>query len=156
WDYMTGRKPGLISGVNGMITGLVCITPAAGYVNGYGAIAMGVIGSTLVYFALNYLSRVRPFRNVDDTLSVIYTHGMAGFAGGLLTGVFADPNEADKTGEGNTGRQSVTGGGHGIWPLHAWQFLAGLWVICFSAIMPYKLLKILVLFLRLGMRAGKR
>src|SRR5438477_5961354 len=91
WDYLTGRKPGLISGVNGMITGLVAITPAAGYVNGWGAIALGVIASTLVYFALNYLSRLRPFRNVDDTLGVLYTHGFAGFAGGLLTGVFADP-----------------------------------------------------------------
>ena len=91
WDYLTGRKPSLIGGVNGMITGLVVITPAAGYVNGWGAMAMGVIGSTIVYFALNYLSRVRPFRNVDDTLGVIYTHGIAGLAGGLLTGVFADP-----------------------------------------------------------------
>src|SRR3954462_8556510 len=34
WDYMTGRKPSLISSVNGMITGLVAITPAAGFVNG--------------------------------------------------------------------------------------------------------------------------
>src|SRR5262245_18174871 len=69
-DYATGRKPGLISGVNGMITGLVAITPAAGYVNGYGAIAVGGIASVIVYFALNYLSRLRPFRSVDDTLGV--------------------------------------------------------------------------------------
>ena len=67
-----------------MITGLVAITPAAGYVNGWGAIAIGVIASTIVYFALNYLSRLRPFRNVDDTLGVVYTHGFAGLAGGLL------------------------------------------------------------------------
>ncbi|HWF25509.1 MAG TPA: hypothetical protein VG275_08685, partial [Solirubrobacteraceae bacterium] len=92
WDYATGRKPSLIGGVNGMIVGLVGITPAAGYVNGFGAIAIGGIASTIVYFALNYLSRVRPFRNVDDTLGVIYTHGFAGFAGGLLTGVFANPH----------------------------------------------------------------
>ncbi len=94
WDYLTGRKPGLISGVNGMIVGLVAITPAAGYVNGWGAIAMGVIASTIVYFALNYLSRLRPFRNVDDTLGVFYTHGIAGLAGGLLVGIFADPQMA--------------------------------------------------------------
>src|SRR6202021_2428581 len=92
WDYLTGRKPGLISGVNGMIVGLVAITPAAGYVNGWGAIALGVIASTIVYFSMNYLSRLPPFRNVDDTLGVIYTHGIAGFAGGLLTGLFCDPN----------------------------------------------------------------
>ncbi len=94
WDYLTGRKPGLISGVNGMIVGLVAITPAAGYVNGWGALAMGAIASTIVYFALNYLSRVRPFRNVDDTLGVLYTHGIAGLMGGLLTGIFADPQMA--------------------------------------------------------------
>ena len=77
-----------------MIVGLVAITPAAGYVNGWGAIALGVIASIIVYFALNYLSRLRPFRNVDDTLGVVYTHGFAGLAGGLLTGVFADPQMA--------------------------------------------------------------
>src|SRR5881227_4374171 len=70
WDYITGRKPSLIGSVNAMIVGLVAITPAAGYVNGWGAMAIGFVGSTIVYFALNYLSRVRPFRNVDDTLGV--------------------------------------------------------------------------------------
>ena len=78
FDYLTGRKPSLIGSVNGMIVGLVAITPGAGFVNGWGAIIIGVIASTLVYFALNYLSRVRPFRNVDDTLGVVYTHGFAG------------------------------------------------------------------------------
>ena len=61
--------------------------------NGWGAIAIGLIGTTIVYFALNYLSRLNPFRNVDDTLGVVYTHGFAGLAGGLLPGIFADPND---------------------------------------------------------------
>ena len=85
-----------------MIVGLVAITPAAGYVNGWGAIAIGVIASTIVYFALNYLSRLRPFRNVDDTLGVVYTHGFAGLAGGLLVGVFADPQMIVYPGVGKT------------------------------------------------------
>ena len=51
----------------------------------------------LVYFALNYLSRVRPFRNVDDTLGVVYTHGFAGVAGGLLVGIFANSAMAATT-----------------------------------------------------------
>src|SRR5436853_3375193 len=67
WDYATGRRPTLIGSVNGMIVGLVCITPAAGYVNGWEAMVIGLTGATVVYFALNYLSRMRPFRNVDDT-----------------------------------------------------------------------------------------
>ncbi len=44
----------------------------------------------------------RPFRNVDDTLGVVYTHGVAGLAGGLLTGIFADPNMIVYPGVGKT------------------------------------------------------
>ena len=59
-DYFTGRKPSLLGSVNGMIVGLVAITPAAGFVNGYGAIAIGVIASSLVYLAYNYLALAAP------------------------------------------------------------------------------------------------
>ena len=38
WDYIFRDKPSLIGSVNGMITGLVAITPGAGFVNGWGAI----------------------------------------------------------------------------------------------------------------------
>jgi Amt family ammonium transporter len=153
WDYLTGRKPGLISGVNGMITGLVAITPAAGYVNGWGAIALGVIASTLVYFALNYLSRLRPFRNVDDTLGVIYTHGFAGLAGGLLTGVFADPNMAITYNKVAHHLEAVGAKGviYGNWVLLKWQFFAAAFVIVFSAIGTFVLLKFVGLFIPLRM-----
>jgi Amt family ammonium transporter len=154
WDYITGRKPSLLGGVNGIITGLVAITPAAGYVNGWGAIAIGVIGSTLVYFALNYLSRLRPFRNVDDTLGVVYTHGFAGLAGGLLTGVFADPNMAlFYTGSGGklTAGGSATGLIHGNWTLLKWQAITALFVICFSGIGTFILLKLVGFLIPLRM-----
>jgi ammonium transporter, Amt family len=152
WDYMTGRKPSLIGGINGMITGLVVITPAAGYVNGWGAGAMGIIGSTIVYFALNYLSRVRPFRNVDDTLGVIYTHGIAGLAGGLLTGVFADPLMRVYWGPHGHGIGfSAAGVIHGNWTLLKWQLFAGLFVIAWSAIATFILLKVVGLFIPLRM-----
>ena len=64
-DYATNRKPSLLGSVNGMIVGLVAITPAAGFVNGYGAIIIGAVASVIVYVAYNYLARVRPFRNVQ-------------------------------------------------------------------------------------------
>ena len=143
WDYMTGRKPSLIGSVNGMIVGLVAITPGAGFVNGWGAIIIGVIASTLVYFALNYLSRVRPFRNVDDTLGVVYTHGFAGLAGGLLVGIFANSAMAETVLAG-----TISGGG-----LHllGWQALTALWVIVFSAIGTFILLKLVGLVVPLRM-----
>ena len=153
WDYITGRKPSLLGGVNGMITGLVAITPAAGYVNGWGAIALGVIASTLVYFALNYLSRVRPFRNVDDTLGVVYTHGFAGLAGGLLTGIFADPNMAIYYKQVGKSLQAVSASGvlHGNWTLLKWQFFAALFVIAWSAGVTFLLLKLVGLVIPLRM-----
>ena len=154
WDYITGRKPSMIGGVNGIITGLVAITPAAGYVNGWGAIAIGVIASTVVYFALNYLSRLRPFRNVDDTLGVIYTHGFAGLLGGILVGIFADPNMAvfyttSKNGLVATG--SAAGLIHGNLTLLKWQVLAAAWVIVWSAAVTFILLKVVGLFVNLRM-----
>src|SRR3954467_7434309 len=141
-DYLTGRKPSLIGSVNGMIVGLVAITPGAGFVNGWGAIITGVVASALVYFALNYLSRVRPFRNVDDTLGVVYTHGFAGVVGGLMVGIFANNLMAGEH-EG-----LVSGGG-----LHRLgvQAYTALWVIVFSAIGTFILLKLVGLFVPLRM-----
>jgi Amt family ammonium transporter len=143
WDYATGRKPSLIGSVNGMIVGLVAITPAAGFVNGWGAIIIGVSASTIVYFALNYLSRIAPFRNVDDTLGVVYTHGFAGLCGGLLVGVFANNAMAETALSG-----TISGGG-----LHllGWQALTALWVIVFSAIGTFILLKLIGLVIPLRM-----
>jgi len=143
WDYITGRKPSLIGSVNGMIVGLVAITPGAGFVNGWGAIAIGVIASTLVYFALNYLSRTAPFRNVDDTLGVVYTHGFAGVAGGLLVGIFANQAMVETPLLG-----TISGGGLS---LLKWQALTALWVIVFSGIGTYVLLKLVGLFVPLRM-----
>src|ERR1700744_4150325 len=145
-DYLTGRKPSLLGGVNGIITGLVAITPAAGFVNGWGAIAIGVIACVVVYWAMNYLSSMRPFRNVDDTLGVIYTHGFAGLLGGLLTGIFADPHASLYD-------PITTKGGvvHGSFVLLKWQFFAGLWVVVWSSIVTFILLKIVGVFIPLRM-----
>jgi Amt family ammonium transporter len=154
WDYLTGRKPSMIGTVNGMIVGLVGITPAAGYVNGWGAIAIGVIASTIVYLALNYLSRLRPFRNVDDTLGVIYTHGFAGLAGGLLVGIFADPNMAlgyKVTKHGLVATGGVAGVLHGNWTLLKWQFLAAVFVIAWTALVTFAILKLVGLFIPVRM-----
>ncbi len=152
WDYLTGRKPGLISGVNGLIVGLVAITPAAGYVNGWGAGAIGIIAPTIVYFALNYMSRMEPFRRVDDTLGVFYTHGIAGLCGGLLTGIFADPNMTVYIGQGKTSSIAAAPGLiHGNWNLLKWQAIAAAFVIAWSAIMTFILLKLVGLFIPLRM-----
>ena len=150
WDYIFRDKPSLIGSVNGMITGLVAITPAAGFVNGYGAIWIGIIASTLVWFAIRFLSRAPMFRNVDDTLGVIYTHGVAGLCGGLLVGVFAEPSIVEYIGAG--GASNIPGKAgliHGSWTLLRWQAEAAGWVIGYTAIATFIILKVIGIFVPL-------
>jgi Amt family ammonium transporter len=148
WDYAFRDKPSLLGSVNGMITGLVAITPSAGFVNGYGALLVGLIGSTVVWFSIRFLSRAPIFRHVDDTLGVIYTHGIAGLCGGLMVGLFADPHMIEYIGVGGAsnlpGKSSVFYGGS--FELLKWQALAGLWVIVFSGVVTFILLKIVGIF----------
>jgi len=153
-DYITGRKPSLIGSVNGMIVGLVAITPAAGFVSGWGAAAIGLIGTIIVYLAYYYLSRVRPFRNVDDTLGVVYTHGFAGLAGGLLVGVFATSKMVvyQGLGHGATNLPGIDGLIHGSGTLLKWQAITALWVILFSGIGTFLILKLVGLFIPLRMK----
>ncbi len=167
-----GKKPTFLGGVNGMICGLVGITPCAGWVNGWGAIAVGAICAAIVWVAWNYLSKVRPFSKVDDALGVVYTHGIAGFVGGMLLGVFGDPNMLEYgCGHLNSAGQVIgtsaaayatstktcvpfsvsglmyTGSAHQLWE----QFRAAIWVILWSAIITFVLLKLIGLVLR-GLR----
>jgi Amt family ammonium transporter len=154
WDYIYRDKPSMIGAVNGMITGLVGITPAAGFVNGWGAIIIGIVDSTIVWMAIRYLSRVRPFRNVDDTLGVIFTHGIAGLCGGLLVGLLADPAMVEYIGV--HGAPNLPGESglliSGSWTLLRWQAEAAAWVIVYTAVATFIILKVvgLVIPLRLS------
>jgi Amt family ammonium transporter len=90
-DKMAYGKPSIIGAVNGMIAGLVAITPAAGYVDGWGALIIGVCAGIIPWLAMNKFQKTKLMMKVDDTLGVFSTHGVAGLMGGLLTGVLANP-----------------------------------------------------------------
>ena len=162
------RKPTFLGGVNGMICGLVGITPSAGWVDGWGAIAVGAIDTMIVWVAWNYLSKVRPFSKVDDALGVIYTHGIAGFFGGLFVGIFGAPGMVEYgCGTLNTAGQVIntsattfatatktctpfsvnglmyTSSFHQLWE----QFRAAVWVILWSALITFILMKLIGLVL---------
>jgi Amt family ammonium transporter len=135
------KRPTFLGAVNGMIVGLVGITPAAGWVNGWGAILIGVIGSFVVWFSFTKLSTKWIFAKVDDALGVVHTHGVAGLLGGVMTGLFADPKMVEYY-KPNFG---VTGLFYG----HPWQVViqlyTGLWVIGYSALGTFVLLKLVKL-----------
>ncbi|KAJ7978103.1 Ammonium transporter [Quillaja saponaria] len=85
-------KPTANGAVQGMITGLVCITPAAGVVQGWAAIVMGLISGTIPWYTMMVLhEKVSFLRQIDDPMAVFHTHAIAGSLGGILTGFFAVP-----------------------------------------------------------------
>ena len=146
------KKPTFLGGLNGMICGLVGITPAAGYVNGFGAIIIGLVCSSVVWFAWNYLSKVPPFNKVDDALGVVYTHGIAGLFGGLLVGLLADPKMIVYLG---LGKNPVNISGSGLFYGHAHQLLvqlgAAVTIIIWDGLVTFLLLKGIGLFMKLRM-----
>jgi Amt family ammonium transporter len=152
WDIFASkqRKPTFLGAVNGMITGLVAITPAAGFVNSFGAMIIGVVASSLVWMSWNWLGRLSLFKKVDDTLGVFHTHGVAGLAGGLLVGVLADPNIVEYLPGGGSSGFSAAGW---LWGHHPKQILiqagAAGTVILWDAFITFVILKGLSLVLKL-------
>ena len=152
WDMLSPRKSAsLIGAVNGMIVGLVGITPAAGFVNGYGALAIGVFGSSIVWVMMNVVGPKIPLVNrVDDALGVVWTHGLAGLLGGLSVGLLADPKMIEYIGLGSTSSFSVGGAFYGAgWTQFYHQFQAAVWVILFTGVMTFIILRVMKLFMSL-------
>ncbi len=89
-------KPTVLGAASGAVAGLVGITPAAGYVEPWAAIAIGAIVGVACYGGLFIKSRF----GFDDALDVVGIHGVGGTLGALLTGVFATTavNEAGRNG----------------------------------------------------------
>jgi ammonium transporter, Amt family len=133
-----------------MITGLVGITPAAGFVNSFGAIIIGVVASSLVWMSWNWLGRLSLFKKVDDTLGVFHTHGVAGLAGGLLVGVLADPNIVEYLPGGGSSGFSAAGWLYGHHPKQILiQAGAAGTVILWDAFVTFVILKGLSLVMKL-------
>jgi Amt family ammonium transporter len=143
-DMFVTKKPNAVSMINGMIVGLVAITPAAGFVDGFGAIVIGLVAGGVAWFSLNRIGNLPLLKRVDDTFGVLHTHGVAGLMGGLLTGVMANPAmilylSSDK----KIPAVSVTGLVYGN-PKQLWlQFVAAAFIIIYDAIATYIVLKVI-------------
>lgn len=81
-------KPTLVGGASGLVAGLVVITPAAGFVEPWAAIVMGLLVSPVCYFAVSFLKAKIGY---DDALDAFGIHAIGGIVGGILTGIFCVP-----------------------------------------------------------------
>lgn len=78
-------KASMLGAASGAVAGLVCITPAAGFVGPMGSIVMGIIAGPLCFWGVSGLKRLL---KVDDVCDVFGVHGVGGILGAILTGVF--------------------------------------------------------------------
>ncbi len=86
YEWITRGKPTVLGACSGAVAGLVCITPAAGFVNPLPALAMGAIAGVVCCLAC---STMKNRFGYDDSLDAFGVHGVGGTLGAILTGVFA-------------------------------------------------------------------
>jgi Amt family ammonium transporter len=143
-DKMAYGKPSVIGAVNGMIAGLVAITPGAGYVDGWGAIAIGVCAGIIPWLSMNKFQKSSFMMKVDDTLSVFSTHGVAGLLGGLLVGILANPDMLQYIGtDKEAPGVNVTGLLYGNPAQLLAQVYGALFIIIYNVIATYIILKVI-------------
>lgn len=85
-EWLKHGKPSALGTVTGAVAGLVAITPASGTVGPLGALAIGFAVSVICFYAATTMKRALGY---DDSLDAFGVHGVGGFVGAVLTGVFA-------------------------------------------------------------------
>ncbi|AFV77015.1 ammonium transporter [Thermus oshimai] len=139
-DLFRTGKATAVGAATAIVVGLVAITPAAGFVSPFSALALGALSAFPSYFALLLRARTR----LDDSLDVFAAHGVGGIAGALLTGLLAEKawsGAADGLLFGNPAQFGV-------------QALAVGVAVLYSALGTFLLLKLVGLFTPL--RAGPK
>jgi Amt family ammonium transporter len=129
-EWFTTRKPKFLGLLTGSVAGLATITPAAGYVSPQSAVLIGAASGVVCFYAVALKNKLK----WDDALDVWGVHGVGGFLGIVLLGVFAtkayNPAGADGLLAGNPTffvRQCVAVVGSSAW---AFVFTLGmLWLI---------------------------
>ncbi|RWC42118.1 MAG: ammonium transporter [Mesorhizobium sp.] len=81
-------KASMLGAVSGAVTGLVAVTPAAGFAGPMGAIVLGIVATFVCYF---FVSVVKNAFNYDDSLDVFGVHCIGGIIGALGTGILVNP-----------------------------------------------------------------
>ena len=151
-DKMAYGKPSVLGAVNGMIAGLVGITPCAGYVDGWGAIIVGVCAGIIPWLSMNKFQKLGFMQKVDDTLGVFSTHGVAGLMGGLLTGILANPAMLQYIGtDKDAPGVSITGLMYGNANQLLLQAEGAAFIIVYNVILTFIILKVISIFVSLRM-----
>ncbi|HET6572088.1 MAG TPA: ammonium transporter [Fimbriiglobus sp.] len=83
-EWLHKGKPTALGLASGIVAGLVAVTPASGFVLVWGGVAIGLAAALFCYVAVY----VKGELGYDDSLDAFGIHGVGGFVGAVLTGVF--------------------------------------------------------------------
>ncbi|HWA02627.1 MAG TPA: ammonium transporter [Rhizomicrobium sp.] len=137
-EWAIGRKPSVLGMVSGAVAGLVAITPASGFVDAQGALAIGALSGVACYFSAVWVKR---WAGYDDALDAWGVHGVGGALGALLTGALArnavNPSAHGWLYDGNAGQMAI-------------QFCGVAATFAYCALVTYAILK--AIDLAIGLR----
>ena len=136
-EWAAKGKPSVLGIISGAVSGLVAITPAAGFVGPGDSIIIGGAAGVICYWGATSLKRMMGY---DDSLDAFGVHGIGGIVGAVLTGVFA--------------RESIAGEGvTGLLEGNAGQVLTQVWgiaaTIVWCAVATFVILKVVDLIVGL-------
>lgn len=84
-EWIVHKRPSILGAASGLVSGLVAITPASGFVNASAAVVIGLLGGFICFLGV----RIKDGFGFDDSLDAFGVHGIGGITGALLTGLFA-------------------------------------------------------------------
>jgi Amt family ammonium transporter len=140
-EWIARGKPSILGIISGAVAGLVAITPASGWVDGTGALVIGIVAGIVCFWAVVWL---KPMLGYDDSLDSFGVHGVGGFVGAILTGVFAVSSVG---GEGKSGW--IDGNFGQVWI----QFEGTIATLVWSGVVSFIILKIIDVVI--GLRVTK-
>ena len=138
-EYFFNKKLSLLGLLSGVLSGLVAITPSAGFVNYLSAYIISMIGGIACYFVVNSIKEKLKY---NDTLDAFGIHGVGGVIGAILTGVFQSHTVNKDIVDGLI----YTGDLHTIWI----QCIAVIVVVIYTIILTFIIGKILSIFMPLA------
>lgn len=106
--WRQGRSPGVFVMANGVLMGLIVITPLAGYVSPASAIVLGLLGGPIFYAAEVFFGRQKWFA---DPIGLLAGHFTGGVFGIMMIGFFAQSAFAAASGGAGLPNGLIFGGG---------------------------------------------
>jgi ammonium transporter, Amt family len=113
-------RPTTIGAATGAVAGLVAVTPAAGFVEPWAAVVIGLAAGAICFAAVDLKSWI----GYDDSLDVVGVHMVGGMVGALLTGVLASTAVNELSAGAGLGAQAI-----GVVATLAFSFLATLAIL---------------------------